>query len=519
MKLAKRLLSLTLVLLMVLALVACTTDPGKTSDTSKKPSTPGSDVMSGKTDDPGTVDPPVVPDFVLPDRPVSDMAEKEFIIIQHGEIDNPFGYNIDSRMAEYANARLDEVKALYNCEIEFEQVPYNDSFANAMQQRVYMDNSGDMIFSTNNSKLRQALGTGPENSLMVDLLALDNILNFWDMDKWGNIDSRETMMAGGHFYGVTPALWIDRTPLPIYLLIYNKDMLERFNVPDLQEYWEKEEWDRDVMVDAITRCYDDTGSDIIFGMAANIGHMVRATLLTTGKNLVEISKINADGTADWEFGMMSDDAQEALLWLRQTLSTKTRYFNRGAASWSWTVENSANGGWGGTDALVDGKSAMCLTRPDQLFTHVVTKVENFGLMLWAGADPNIVSGYYENACSVAIPVFAQNPEWSAFLAYDLFEGLGEIEKYSDVIDYYRETYFDTDLDVEFLLRDGVPMQYCYWPNKGDAWLTTVSTALPSSQSPNAILEKARVEIVPVIEEYILPNKIALEAYRQAGKID
>ena len=61
---------------------------------------------------------------------------------------------------------------------------------------------------------------------MQDLLAVDDIINFWNAEKWGTIPAREAMMAGGTFYGVAPALWVDCTPLPYYQIVYNKTLVE-----------------------------------------------------------------------------------------------------------------------------------------------------------------------------------------------------------------------------------------------------------------------------------------------------
>ena len=501
MKLAKRAFSLILVLLMILALVACgesgtptDKDPGKT---------PGGNQTGDKNPS---------KDFDLPERPVSEMEGKTYVVIQHDPETDPFGYSEDSLLAQRANERINEVQELYGCTIQLSQIPYDDKFATSIQALTFAENSGDLIFSHNQAQLRKTLGTGGSSSLMQDLLQLDHIINFWDMEKWGNITARETMMAGGTFYGVAPNLWINYTPLPYYQVVYNKDMLTEFGATDPQELWEQNAWDRDEMLEQIVKCYDDSSSDAIWGMTASMTHMMRATFLTTGQPTVIVDKINADGTAEWSHGLQTPDAKEALSWLQDALTNYAKHFNN-ERSGGWEI-------WHSHEPLIAGQSAFALTRPSAIFDYIVTDMDNFGLTVWAGADSNVVSGYYENSSAIAIPLFAQNVEHSAFLMYDLFEGLAGVEDFDDVVDYYRDTYFATDLDVEYLLRsDAKSLQYSYWPNGGgDVW-TAMGAGFVGASSVQVLIDKNVGLIEECITTHMLPNQVVIEGYRAAQYFD
>ncbi len=506
MKLLRRSLSLILALLMVLALAACT--PGSEPITDSEGKGDASNPEGGN--DGGIQD--KVESFVLPDRPTGDTEGNTYVVIQFQEVDNPFKYSQDSRMGEKVAERILEVQELYGCLLEFEQVA-EDKFVNAMQSRIYSDNAGDLIFADINDKLRRTCGTGGSESLMQDLLQVDHIINFWDMEKWGNITAREAMMAGGTFYGVTPALWLDYTPLPYYLFAYNKDMLVQFDATDPQEYWENEAWDRDAMLDVITSCYDDSGSETVWGLTARVQHMTRASFLATGIDLVTVDKVNADGSVEWTNGLLTPEAKEALQWLVNSIKTNQRYFNNGQPESPW-------GPWFGHEPFLDGLCAMCSTRPKGLFDEIVTGAPfSFGVTLWAGSDPNMVTGFYEDVCSVAIPVFAQNVEHSAFLMYDLFEGLDGIESYEDVMKYYRENYFETDLDVEYLIRDGASLQYSYWPNGVDEIYSMINSRLMTASSVSALIDRGAVTVDDLIEEHVLPNKVTLNQWQAAGYFD
>ncbi|MBQ1216509.1 MAG: hypothetical protein IIX85_00960 [Clostridia bacterium] len=502
MTLAKRLFSLALALLMVFALVACNDDPVDTN-TGSQGGPNNTDTNSNNTSSEDV-------EFDPGPRPYDETKGKTFYLIQHQAPETPFKYSQDSLMGEKVAERIDEIEAAYGVTIEFVQVAYSDAFATTMQQMEVTGAGGDLVFSDNDSKLRLALGTGGDTSLMVDMLTVDHIINFWDMEKWGNIISRETMMAGGTFYGVAPNLWIDRTPLPFYLLVYNRDMLKTFEAIDPQEAWEKKQWDRDVMLESITSVYDDSTGTTIYGIAAQGGHMTRATILSTGAQLVNIDKINEDGSVEWHNGINNADVVEALQWLKTSYQDNTKYFNNLWSSSAWVHHT----------PLLNSEAAYCMTRPDVLFNTIVVEADfDFGLALWAGAEANQMTGYYENSSGITIPVFANKIEHSAFIMWDMFEGLNGVEDYNGLIAYYRNTYFNSDLDVTYLLRDGATLMYCYWPNGLDAVWSNMANNLLAGATVKGVVDKYAGSVDTLIEEHVVPNTVAIEKYRAEGFFD
>ena len=530
----KRILSLVLVLLMLFALAACggdapaETDQAVSSQNSLKDSeTASSDpdteetdafsdsVNSGTDSEPGTTGTTTTTtivdvgpsDFVPPEPDYAVFSGKEYGVIQHEEIENPFAYGQDSNYGAIVADRIAEVQSKYGCTLYFNQIAYSDQFATELQGLMFAESGGDLIFSTNNAQLRKAVGTGPADSVLVDLLSVDEIINFWDFNKWGNVASRETMMGGGVFYGVTPALWYNCTPLPYYNLVYSRDLLDQLSLEDPQELWEQDAWDRDAMLDLITSCYDDSGAAPVWGLTASMMHMTRAAYLSSGVSSVEIGMIHANGDVDWVHGMGEADAVEALQWLKNSIATNAKYFNNGKSDWK---------NWDSHVPFLDGQCLMTLTAPSVVLNNISVSHDNFGLITWAGVDANMMTGYYENCRSVSIPVFAQDAKQSAYLMYDLFEGLDGIETYSDVVRHYRDTYFATDLDVQFLLMDGAKLNYSYWPNGGDEALKNVAGGLLTASSVRTLVDRMIPLDTATVETYILPNTVQLEIYRQNG---
>ncbi len=501
MKLAKRLLSVALVLMMVFALFACGGNNGTTDTNTNSTVVASTDTTSPNT---GVTPPPVDTDFDPGPRPKDETEGNTYIVIQHQEVENPFGYSQDSNMGLQIADRVAAVQEQYGCTLEFAQVPYNDQFATQLQALAFAENGGDLIFSNNNAQLRKALGTGEGESLCLDLLKFDGIINFWDMNKWGNITARECMMAGGTFYGVSPALWVDCTPLPYYTMVYNKDMVAAAGAVDPQESWELEEWDSYAMVDVIKATTDEANG--VWGITATMGHMVRATFLSTGQTLLNIEEVSSDGTVKWSSNLDSGEAIAAFQWLKNTLSVNGKCFNQGKADWTT---------WKSHEPFNDEQCAMALTRPLTLLGDVVVNgPTKFGVITWAGEEANMLTGYYENVYAVAIPSFAQTPEHSAFLMYDLFEGLEDVESYTDVMQYYADTYFNSDIDLTCLVREGAKLQYSYWPNGCDAIWGQISSSLLTSSSVSTLVGKNIHMVDSEIETYIVPNQVKLEAWRQ-----
>ena len=490
----KRIASLFLILLLTFALTAC------------GPSEPIKDSDSLTVTDP-IIDPPI-------SRRPKEMMGQEYIILQTRNREFPFEYPIASREAEFARNRIEEVRRLYNSEILLEQIP-EDGIAEELQRRTFTDSRGDILFCTDNSLLRGVVNADPEKSLLVDLLPLDNQLNLFDKEKWGGAAALESMMAGGHFYGVTPALWFGCAPKPVSVLLYDKDLLHEYDVPDLPEYLEKDQWDRDVMLTTITNVYSDSAEKPVWGITAPLTRMIRSTLLAVGADDVRIGKINGDGTAEWEYGPASDDGEEALTWLRKTLKQYKRSFNHGADDWE--EDNVLN-------PFLQKRCGVCLTSCDAVPELAAARNKNFGLMPWAGKQSGFYDQDYDNCCSVSIPVCAQNPEWSALLMWDLFEAPGsmgptEIRNRNQLFEYYRTTYFSNDFEAQLYLPEKPSGHYSYAPEGGIAGWETIRAGILSDVPIRSLIDRCKADAADVIETYVLPNRTALASYRQAGLSD
>ena len=124
--------------------------------------------------------------------------------------------------------------------------------------------------------------------------------------------------------------------------------------------------------------------------------------------------------------------------------------------------------------------------------------------------------------------FLNDSVYRLYLRYDICERLLSAKlkkdevitaKWEDVFAYYRDTYFASDLDVEFLLREGASnLQYSYWPNGGGDW-TQMSGSFLSTSSMQRLVDQNKVFIEDCITNYMIPNQVALAGYKSAGYFD
>ena len=87
-----------------------------------------------------------------------------------------------------------------------------------------------------------------------------------------------------------------------------------------------------------------------------------------------------------------------------------------------------------------------------------------------------------------------------------------------MINYYRENYFDSDIDIEVLMRSNASLQYSYWPNDGmDGIYSQLAGGLMNASSMTTLISRYAASNDMKIEKHIVPNQIALHQYKLEGK--
>ncbi len=493
MKHTKRIFCLALALLMAIGVAACGGD------------VPPSDGVAGTegTEIGTETAPPCGGCWPTLDRP-AEMVGKTYVLLQEEVPENPFGFGQETEVGQLLAAHIAEVETLYGCKLEFLQVPQNDH--SQSQMSIFdLGGTGDIFFGSS-TLLRRSLRSAPGELMFENMLKYDQIINFWDFNKWGNIYARECLMEEGEFYGVTPALWRDCTPLPLYAVVYNRDMISACGGENPGEYWEKEEWDTHAMEEVLKK----TTIDGKWGMTASMDDMVHGTVLACGESLIELRSVNADGSLVWENNLDSDEVISSLQWLKNTLSLNKNCFNNGQNDWALRRSH---------EPFAAGQSAMALTSPAQILEMAGDLNFDFGVITWPSKDFNYVAGGYGEVTAIAIPTFAQNTTHSAHLIHDLFKGFGEVKDYRELLQYYRDTYFKSDVDLDCLMQTEGSTGYTYWVEGVCAPFYNISQNLMASTSVKTLVETSAERGDSAIENRVLANLHSLQKWREVGKID
>ncbi len=501
MKHAKRIFCLTLALLMAIGVAACGGDTTLSdgvvfSDTGPYCSLPANPSYP--------VTPPVTSDPVRPE----EMQGKTYLILQEAPAETPFGFDTETTLFQELVTHMAEVEERYGCTLEFLQLPAND--LSQSQMVVFeLGGVGDIFFGLS-TVLRRSLRNAQGEMMFENILKYDHIINFWDIQKWGNIYARECLMMEGEFYGVTPALWQDCTPLPLYCVVYNKGLIEDCGEKSPLEYWEEEEWDNFAMVQVIKNT--TSVADDIWGMTASLEQMVHATVLATGKPLVEVAGMQLDGSVVWKNNLDSAEIITSLQWLQFTMNNNAKCFNKGLNDWEKGKTH---------EPFLAGTSALALTSPAQALEMVKSPGNHIdmGIITWAGVEANQMTGGYGEVTAVAIPTFAQNTTHSAYLVFDLFKGVGDIRDYSQLHEYYLQAYFSHDTDVTCFLQQDGKTGYSYWVEGSGSQIHSISNSLLATKSVKALVEKYLHDGDSVIENHVATNWLSLEKWRQGGKMD
>ncbi|MDF2686766.1 MAG: extracellular solute-binding protein [Clostridia bacterium] len=428
-----------------------------------------------------------------------DYGEEAFLIGTTDQDINPFGYKQDSFLADESIKRLVDIGERHNCTIDFEFLGTEDTYKNALVGNLAtMDNAFDFIYGPSHLTRGFALAGG-----LVPLTDVSEIIDVYDFEKWGEFNVQEMMMVNGILYGLFPSSWMEKWPAFCYLLVTNNKIMKNFGAPDVRELVEKGEWSRDTLEQLIKDCSDKTLATPIYSMAACVKHMLRASILGNGCNMI-IEDAEAKTVAGWD----TPQAIEAMTWLQTLIKDNQENFYGNA------INRPNNDDWGFTVPFVNNEAAMLFTSVSTILSTVIYEIEDFSLAPWPNGPSGTYgewAGHYEGSSHTSIPVFTKDPLWAATLINEIFEPLDSYPSYNAILEHYRSKVFHDPRDADILLAVGKSAQFCYWTEGGDDMLNGMTTSF-LTQAPAANIKANISKMSKVLEEHITPNYIALKDY-------
>ena len=434
------------------------------------------------------------------DTVYEDYGEEAFLIGTTNQDINPFGYKTDSFLADEAIKRLTDVGERHNCTIGFNYLGTEDVYKNALMGNLAtMDNAFDFIYAPSHLTRAFALAGG-----IVPLSDVSEVIDIYDFEKWGEFNVQEMMMADGVLYGLFPSSWMEKWPAFCYLLVTNNKIMKNFGAPDVRELIETGEWSRDTLEQLIKDCSDKTLATPIYSIAACVKHMLRASILANGCNMIIE---NADGKtmAGWD----TPEAVEAMTWLQTLIKDNQENFYGNA------VNRPNEDDWGFTVPFVNNEAAMLLTSVSLVLDTIIYEIEDFSIAPWPNGPSGTYgewSGHYEGSNHTSIPVFTKDPLMAATLINEIFEPLDTYPSYNAILEYYRTKVFYDPRDADIMLAVGKSAQFCYWTEGGDDMLNGMTTIF-LTQAPSANIKANIGKMSKVLEEQITPNYLALREIR------
>ena len=414
----------------------------------------------------------------------------EFTIVQTSLADATYlYYKLDTMLADSALERVKEVENKHNIKITLKGYNEDDTFKNLLNMTLVTgDPLGDILFSEA-SMLRDFANAG-------GLTPIENVaeqIDIYDFDKWGEPNVWEFMMCKGKMYGVVPVSWVGNAPYVFYPIVFNGDIVRRFGLGDLREYYENGEWTREKMLEVIVQCTDDTLASPIKGMGAAWMHLIRAVLLNNGIEFVTFS----EDLSSYSCGWVSEAGIEALTWLKDVNENYADYFL--AADFS--------GNWGFTDLFNEEKCALAMTSSDRIMDSIAYEIDNFGLLPFPVGPYGTYgqwAGFYESARNLCIPAYVDFPAEAATIIDEIFEPMEEYPTKASIDEYYNKLIFSDPRDVELLNIMGSNCKYSFWPDGGDNVLNNIKSNLMST-TPTEILEKSGSLSDKCIIEQMIPS--------------
>lgn len=224
---------------------------------------------------------------------------------------SPASHSTRFKEGEVAQGRLEEAEALFNCKIKFDGVDYN-SIGEWYLARLMAGDSAYDVWMVQNRIAYFPLVTQDA------LLPIDGIVgeDYWDRLDPFNAYVAETLSFNGKNYIFSPAAdyeEIDTIQTGLYVIFYNKTMLQQAGAEDPYELYKAGEWDWDAMgriAKQVTKDLDGDGALDQWGMAKIFNWLAHPFLRSNG---VDYTTVDENGRVVFSLG--GEAAESALMQL------------------------------------------------------------------------------------------------------------------------------------------------------------------------------------------------------------
>ncbi len=380
--------------------------------------------------------------------------------------------------------RLEQLGDKYNCSIEITPSGYGkDMITNMMTLAATGDPTVDIVFG-HNSNIMGHLAVG---GILYPLTELKEYLDYENSEKFGSAGLIEVAMVQGIPYAVQPVQWAGFTNSFAFYITWNRDLFNRFAMPDLHEYYENDTWTFDTF-ENLFKTYETIAEEEIdlayiqkqfFTYSAMIANGVKFCNYDGSQYYSDFDSTNSYNAIDWSLNLFNK--YEDIM-----------FFDDYAY---------------GYEDYAEERVMMMPTNAKNLTQYIPYESDfNFGVMPFP-CGPDSVYGqwasFVENIRGFGISHFSDIPDASAIILNELCDPFTEISTENGLKDYYREQVFFTDLDTEIFLESGKNIR-AFYTAQGMA-IYDFMKQIKEATSVAQLIETHKAPIEALVMEQIRPN--------------
>ena len=311
-----------------------------------------------------------------------------------------------------------------------------------------------------------------------------------DSDKYGTPGVLEACMHNGVPYAVQPSYWPGLQGVECFYVAYNRDMFASYGLPDLHQYYEDGTWTWDTF-----KSFLDLAEPVITAPTllfhAHGGFLLNTLFRSNGFDYITIEN------GEVEMSISSPDAIRSI----EFFKTLTEYGSKIELDADrWETEEFYNG-----EALTTMATAQDVTTGQIAYASAF----KYSIMPFP-AGPDSEYGKWAQTTTriygLAIPLTAEEPEIVAHVINELCEPLEEFGGSREgIYDYYRDSVFHTDLDVEIYLAVEKDVRYDYDDARIIDDYCTVIARLAKNSSPIELIQSHMGTAEKVFKKYMEGN--------------
>lgn len=401
-------------------------------------------------------------------------------------------YPRDSLYADYALAHVEKVKNTLNVNIEiksagatYDVAAQNLVFACAVGTRL-----GDIYFADMAGIITAAL-----TDCFYPINIEDGIIDLSDTVSYGTPNMIETMTFNSTPYAVIPNLWPNITPGIIYVIVVNNQMVRKAGLSDYREYVENGTWTWEGFADIIDKGTIVEGDSKVFGLGINPTDLAAMAIINNGVKLIVQ---NGDS---YTTELTSPKTIEALAWAQSLMIEHSASIN--TSSHGWTTE------------LQDGVSTMCLASNWYATNNLAFVLDDFAVLPFpTGPSADSYDSWRAMIIShggIAIPITTKDTYGASLIIRELCKPFEAFPDEASLKEYYAQNVYHDPRDAEWVWN---LQQTCinHYDRVGGWTVFTTFGASLTTKTPSEMIEANIGSFNNVLEKYIIPNYDYISAY-------